>query len=217
MNKQHLYGPCDWYWTCQNGSAVAERCHDKQMFDPVTSSCRELIKLAVPNKCDSFKECVDLSKGSEFAIWRETQCPFETRHFDFESQSCVNETESNCIIYGRENTEDFAAFTEQMSMAIDRGFEDLKKMSHKMDAFSDRVNLLFDRLANVSGQVDQRFDEISQRLNSSFERLETRIDKDTKRMDKIPDKSLIMVRAGKKLKIHEFWNREIIFRGINYF
>jgi len=95
-----LTGECEWYMLCSKEKYTARKCPTdrtgkRQMFNPITKSCTDKVKLPVDGKCQSFKECLFIESVSMNGKWTELFCGPD-QHFDQESQKCIEEETSTC-------------------------------------------------------------------------------------------------------------------------
>jgi hypothetical protein len=65
------------------------------MFNPITNSCTNNIKLSIHGKCQSFNQCLFIESVSPFSKWTEFSCG-SGQHFDQESQKCIGTEISTC-------------------------------------------------------------------------------------------------------------------------
>ena len=100
---QPLTAECEWYKLCSNGTYLARRCPtdrtgQRQMFNPTTNSCTDKVKIPVDGKCQSYKTCLSIETVSPYGKWTELSCE-SGKHFDQESQKCIEEATSTCGKY----------------------------------------------------------------------------------------------------------------------
>ena len=100
---QPLTAECEWYTLCKNGTYLAYRCPtdktgQRQMFNPTTNSCTDKVKMPVDGKCQSYKTCLLIESVSPYGKWTELSCE-SGKHFDQESQKCIEEETSTCGKY----------------------------------------------------------------------------------------------------------------------
>ena len=99
-DRRPLQAECEWYQLCSNGKYSAYRCPtngkgQRQMFNPITNSCTDNVKLLVDGQCQSYKQCLVNESLSPFGKWTEVSCA-SGQHFDQESQKCIEAEGSTC-------------------------------------------------------------------------------------------------------------------------
>ncbi len=102
-DMQPLTAECEWFKLCLSGKFAAKRCPtdgtgQRQMFNPITNSCTDKVKIPVDGKCQSFKECSVIESVSPFGKWTELSCG-HGQHFDQDSQKCIGEETLSCGKY----------------------------------------------------------------------------------------------------------------------
>ena len=65
------------------------------MFDPKRKECVDKRKVIVPNKCNSYDECIINESVSPIERWVESHCP-SSLHFDELTQKCIKSNLTNC-------------------------------------------------------------------------------------------------------------------------
>ena len=104
-DKRELLNECEWYQLCiQEGFYKYKRCPQfssvgGQMFNPLTNNCSDIIKLAVENDCNAYRECLLIETVSPFRKWTETRCESANQHFDQQRQKCIDSKDSTCGIF----------------------------------------------------------------------------------------------------------------------
>lgn len=105
--RTSVSGECIYYNLCVNGLFIPQRCPktqinqngspkwDNQMFDEESSQCVDKTKVAIPGKCESYKECIVVNSISPIEKWIESKCGANL-HFDKSTNTCVDSSLSTC-------------------------------------------------------------------------------------------------------------------------